>query len=79
MEYAFRPDLTNPEYGECLQLERNWKNLYHKYYQMYSYVRTMSPGDPQYAQTAYYVQHLKSQLDMAWNSFSSKCVYFPRR
>lgn len=79
LEYAFRPDLTNPEYGECLQLERNWQNLYQKYYQMYSYVRTMSPGDPQYAQTAYYVQHLKSQLDTAWNTFSNRCVYFPRR
>lgn len=78
-EYAFRPDLTNPEFGECLQLEKNWKNLYNKYYQIYSYARTMNPEDPQYAQTAYYVQHLKSQLDMAWNTFSSKCVYFPRR
>src|SRR5271157_2435596 len=24
-EYAFRADLTNPQYGECLGLERTWQ------------------------------------------------------
>jgi outer membrane biosynthesis protein TonB len=25
-EYAFRPNLTNPEYGQCLNLEKRWQD-----------------------------------------------------
>lgn len=78
-EYAFRPNLTNPEYGECLNLEKNWQGLWRRYAEMYEGARWMSPQDPQYAQTAWYLQHLKSQMDAAWYTFSSRCVYFPQR
>lgn len=78
-EYAFRPDLTNPEFGECLQLEKNWKALWGNYTQMYEQTRWMQPNSPQYVQTTYYLQQLKMQLDDAWNAFSSRCIYFPRR
>jgi len=79
LEYAFRPDLTNPEFGQCLNLEKQWKDLWQRYYQIYSQVRMMNPNDPQYAQATYYATTMKSQLDAAWNDFSSRCVYFPRR
>jgi hypothetical protein len=79
LEYAFRPDLTNPEFGMCLNLEKQWKDMWQRYYQLYSQIRTMNPNDPQYAQVTYYARMLKSQLDAAWNDFSSKCVYFPKR
>ncbi|MFH1112539.1 MAG: hypothetical protein V1792_01335 [Pseudomonadota bacterium] len=79
LEYAFRPDLTNPEFGQCLNLERQWQALWQRYYQLYSQVRMMNPADPQYAQTTYYATMVKSQLDTAWNEFSGKCVYFPKR
>lgn len=79
LEYAFRPDLSNPEYGECLQLEKQWKALWANYTQYYNQARMMYPGNPQYAQITYYLQNLKPQLDAAWNAFSGKCVYFPKR
>lgn len=78
-EYAFRPDLTNPQYGECLNLEKNWKGLWQRYAQEYQRFRMMSPSDSQYQQMAYYLQGLKQQLDAAWNTFSGQCVYFPRQ
>jgi hypothetical protein len=78
-EYAFRPDLTNPQFGECLNLEKNWKALWQRYAQEYQRFRMMNPSDSQYQQMAYYLQGLKQQLDAAWNSFSEQCVYFPRR
>lgn len=77
-EYVFRPELTNPEYGECLQLEKNWKSLWTNYAQVYEQTRWMPPNSPQYVQTTYYLQQLKMQLDAAWNTFS-KCIHFPRR
>jgi hypothetical protein len=79
LEYAFRPDLTNPEYGECLQLEKSWQALWQSYAQAYQTIMSMSPQHPQYQQMAAYVNNLKSRLDTAWNTFSSKCVYFPPR
>jgi hypothetical protein len=78
LEYAFRPDLTNPQYGECLNLEKNWKMLWQQYAQAYQQARWMNPRDPQYAQMSYYLRNLKTQLDAAWQNFSSRCVYFPR-
>jgi hypothetical protein len=77
LEYAFRPNLSNPEYGECLNLEKNWKNLWQTYYQLYNQTRMMNPSDPQYAQMANYVNHMKMRLDAAWADFSGRCVYFP--
>jgi len=77
LEYAFRPDLTNPEYGECLQLEKTWKALWQRYAQAYQTAMAMTPRHPQYQQQASYVNGLKAQLDVAWNAFSGKCVYFP--
>ena len=79
LEYAFRPDLSNPQYGECLNLERRWKNLWQTYYQLYNQARMMNPSDPQYAQMANYVNYMKRQLDSAWADFSQRCVYFPNR
>lgn len=79
LEYAFRPDLTNPEFGVCLNLEKQWKDLWQHYYQLYSQIRTMNPNDPRYARLTYYAQGMKAQLDAAWNDFSSRCVYFPQR
>ncbi|MBI5250291.1 MAG: hypothetical protein HY912_12420 [Desulfomonile tiedjei] len=78
-EYAFRPDLTNPQFGECLNLEKTWKMLWQRYAQEYQRARMMNPRDPQYAQMSYYLQSLKAQLDAAWQNFSSRCVYFPSR
>jgi len=78
-EYVFRPDLTNPEYGECLGLERNWQAMWHRYTQEYQRVVMMNPRDPNYGQMTRYLQGLKQQLDQAWGIFSSKCVYFPTR
>ena len=78
-EYAFRPNLSNPEFGECLQLERNWKTLWNSYYQAYYHAQSMRPSDPQYQQMAAYVNNLRYQLDAAWSNFSQRCVHFPRR
>lgn len=78
-EYAFRPDLSNPEFGMCLKMEKQWKRLWHRYYQLYQQARMMNPNDSQYQQMVYYLNFVKSQLDTAWYEFSSKCVYFPRR
>jgi len=79
LEYAFRPDLSNPEFGECLGLEKNWQAHWQRYAQAYQQVMMMNPNDPQYRQMASYAQTLKQQLDAAWNAFSGKCVYFPPR
>jgi hypothetical protein len=79
LAYAFRPNLTNPEYGQCLGMEKRWQSLYQSYYALYNQARGMNPSDPQYAQTANYVNYMKSQLDSAWAEFSGKCVYFPER
>jgi hypothetical protein len=76
-QYAFRPDLTNPEYGQCLSLEKNWRNLWQQYAQGYQRAQAMSPQDPNYAQMSYYLVDLKRRLDAAWNQFSSQCIYFP--
>ncbi len=76
-EYAFRPDLTNPEFGECLQLEKAWQAAWQRYAQEYQRVRWMNPRDPQYAQMTYYLRNLKQQLDATWQTFSGRCVYFP--
>jgi hypothetical protein len=77
-EYAFRPDLTNPQFGECLQLEKNWKMLWQRYAQEYQRAQMINPRDPNYAQVSYYMRSLKAQLDAAWQNFSSRCVYFPQ-
>jgi len=74
-QYAFRPNLSNPEYGECLQLEKNWKSLYFRYYQQYEQARLSGAA----ASYAPYLQSLKQQLDAAWNAFSSRCIYFPKQ
>ncbi len=76
-EYAFRPNLTNPEYGQCLNLEKRWQGLWQTYNSVYNQARMMNPSDPQYAQTANYVNYMKTQLDAAWAEFSGRCVYFP--
>jgi len=76
-QYAFRPDLTNPEFGECLNLEKVWKGLWQQYAQEYQRARMMNPRDPQYAQMTFYLRNLKQQLDAAWQTFSGRCVYFP--
>lgn len=76
-EYAFRPDLTNQQYGQCLGLEKNWRTLWQQYAQGYQQAQTMSPQDPRYAQMSYYLADLKRRLDAAWYQFSSQCIYFP--
>ncbi|AFM26408.1 hypothetical protein [Desulfomonile tiedjei] len=78
-EYAFRPDLTNPQFGECLNLEKQWKMLYQHYVQEYQRAQMMNPRDPNYGMVTRQMQNLKYQLDNAWNTFSSRCVYFPRQ
>jgi hypothetical protein len=78
-EYAFRPNLTNPEYGQCLGLEKNWKNLWQQYAQGYQQAQSLSPQDPRYAQMSYYLVDLKRRLDDAWYQFSSRCIYFPAK
>ncbi len=74
LEYAFKPDLTNPQYGECLQLEKNWKNLYLQYYRFYEQARMGQA----YGDYTYQINALRSQMDAAWNTFSGKCIYFPK-
>ncbi|MDQ1237959.1 MAG: hypothetical protein QG577_143 [Thermodesulfobacteriota bacterium] len=78
-EYAFRPDLSNPEFGNCLQLEKNWKALWERYTNYYEQVRMMHPGSPQFGQATRILQHMKMELDAAWNAFQGQCIYFPRR
>ena len=76
-EYAFRPDLSNADYGQCLGLEKNWRDLWHRYAQGYQQARSLHPQDPRYAQMSYYLADLKRRLDAAWYQFSSRCIYFP--
>ena len=78
-DYAFRGDLTSPQYGECLEMERIWQANWHRYAAEYRQAMTMNPGDPNYPQMTRYIQGLKQQLDQSWNIFCSKCVYFPTR
>jgi hypothetical protein len=77
LQYAFRPDLSNPQYGECLNLERNWQNLWHAYNYQYHQAMRMNQRDPNYVQMTYQLRDLKLQLDAAWHAFSSRCIYFP--
>lgn len=77
-EYAFRPDLSNPEYGNCLQWERNWKTLWYRYSEYYNQVRMMHPGDQRFGPATRYLQSMKMELDAAWNTFRNNCIYFPR-
>jgi hypothetical protein len=79
MEYAFRPDLTNPQFGECLRMEKNWQALYQQYYQYYRGFQGMARNDPRTMEMSYFLNSLKSQLDAAWQNFSSRCIYFPKR
>jgi hypothetical protein len=79
MRYAFRPELSNQQYGECLGLERNWKNLWQQYAQGYRQAQSMNTSDPRYVQMTYYLANLRSQVDAAWNAFSGKCIYFRSR
>ena len=76
-EYAYRPDLTNPQFGQCLQMEKQWRHLWEQYYQYYHQHRMMNPADPAYTQLTWHLRNLKQQLDAAWNQFSSQCIYFP--
>jgi hypothetical protein len=78
-EYAFRGDLTNPEYGECLALERTWQANWYRYAAEYRRAIMMNPKDPNFPQMTRYIQGLKQQLDQSWSIFSSKCIYFPNR
>ncbi len=78
-EYAFRADLTNPQSGECLGLERIWQANWYRYTAEYQRAMMMNPKDPNYPQMTLYVQGLRQQLDQSWNIFSSKCIYFPSR
>jgi len=78
-EYAFRGDLTNPEFGECLALERTWQANWYRYAAEYRRAIMMNPKDPNYPQMTRYIQGLRQQLDQSWNIFSSKCIYFPSR
>jgi hypothetical protein len=78
-EYAFKPDLSNPQYGQCLQMERQWKGLWNQYYQLYYQHRQMNPADPSYGQLSHHLGALKMQLDAAWQQFSSQCIYFRSR
>ena len=45
-EYAFRGDLTNPQYGECLALERTWQANWYRYAAEYQRAIMMNPKDP---------------------------------
>lgn len=79
LTYAFRPDLTNPEYGQCLQMEKQWKDLWHQYYQQYENYRRWGHADPtQVSIWQYTLTSLRQQLDQAWQAFSSRCIYFPQ-
>jgi hypothetical protein len=79
LEYAFRPNLSNAEYGQCLQMEKHWKTVWNQYNQLYHQARMMNRQDPRYAQLTYQLYHLKRQLDSAWNNFASRCIYFGSR
>lgn len=76
-EYAFRPNLTNPEYGRCLQLEQHWRGMWQQYYDLYQQHRMMNPRNPAYRRLTYHLQLLRQQLDAAWNVFTSRCIHFP--
>ena len=78
-DYAFRADLTNPQYGECLGLERTWQANWYRYAAEYQRAMLINPKDPTYPQMTLYIQGLRQQLDQSWNIFSSKCIYFPTR
>jgi hypothetical protein len=78
-EYAFRPDLTNPQFGQCLQMEKQWQALWNQYYHFYDQHRMMNPADDSYRAMTQYVLSLRQQLDQAWAAFSAQCIYFPSR
>lgn len=77
-QYAFRPDLPNSEYGVCLNMEREWQNMYQMYYQQYNMARRINPYDPRYAPMTRRLYVMKQQLDNMWINFSNKCIYFPQ-
>ncbi|MFH0824113.1 MAG: hypothetical protein V2B18_15285 [Pseudomonadota bacterium] len=77
--YALRPELSNPEYCECLKMEKHWKALWQTYTQIYNQAQAMNRADPRYGPTTYQAANIKQQLDAAWYAFSNRCVYFPER
>ncbi len=77
-QYAFRPDLPNSEYGVCLNMEREWQNMYQSYSQQYNMARRLNPYDPRYAPMTRRLYYMKQQLDNVWMNFSNKCIYFPQ-
>jgi len=79
LEYAFRPDLTNPQFGECRQIEKNWKAVWQQYYYTYEQIRMMSPQDPRLQQMLSHAHQLKRQHDAAWQALCDRCIYFPQQ
>ncbi len=76
-KYAYRPDLTNPQYGQCLKMEEQYWKMWEEYNQLYQTANTMYPGDPRYARITRYLQGLSQRMNQAWSAFSSRCIYFP--
>jgi hypothetical protein len=60
-------------------MEKNWHALYQQYYQYYQGFQRMARNDPKTMEMSYFLNSLKSQLDAAWQNFSSRCIYFPKR
>jgi hypothetical protein len=78
LQYSFRPNLSNPEYGECLGLEKRWKELHTQYATEYERARYVRPGSTNFNNYMIYIQNLRYEAEKAWMNFSSRCVYFPR-
>lgn len=79
LEYAFRPNLTNPEYGQCLKMEQHFQGLYNQYTQLYNQYTVTPTSHPNYAQLANHLNQLRVQLENAWQTFAAQCIYFPSR
>ena len=77
--YDFRPGMSNPQYGRCLWLEKNWKTLWQRYEAGYRQAQSVNPQDPRYAEIARDLANLKQQLDAAWQTLTDECIYFPDR
>lgn len=78
-QYAFRPDLPNSEYGVCLNMERNWQDMWQAYARQYNFIMSMNPYDPRRNPMSWQLYYMKQQLDSMWANFRDKCIYFPER
>ncbi len=77
LRYAFRPDLNNYQYGQCLTMERQYMEMWHQYREAYMKITMMGQRHPMYGALTQQIQAMKQQMDTLWNNFSGTCIYYP--